>query len=160
MRPCITCAHPQRLAIDTLLALGTSAAEVARQFELGERAVRRHADAHLPKLLAETGEAVNEARDVDVLAEVKKLHWRTIDILNAADNDKTRLSAIREAKGVLELLGKLLGDIDERPQVNVLIAPEWLALRGMLMTTLAPYPDARQAVAAALLKAENAIVSE
>lgn len=50
-------------------------------------------------------------------------------------------------KGNLELLSKLTGELDERPQVTVLTSPEWLELRSQLFEALAPYPDARAAAA-------------
>ncbi len=39
------------------------------------------------------------------------------------------------------------GELDDRPQVNVLVAPEWLAVRSAVLAALAPYPAARVAVA-------------
>jgi hypothetical protein len=58
------------------------------------------------------------------------------------------LGAIREARGNVELLAKLLGELDERPVVNVvLIDPE---VRDAIVRALAPYGEARLAVANAL----------
>jgi len=42
---------------------------------------------------------------------------------------RTALSGIREARGNVELLAKLRGELDERPVVNILVAPQWIALR-------------------------------
>ena len=159
-RPCTICTHPQRREIDTLLATGTSAAEAARSFHLGERSMRRHADTHLPAALVQAAQTDDDARDLDVLNEAKTLYWRTKRILADADDAKTSLAAIREARPTLELLGKLLGDLDDRPQVNVLIAPQWLTIRSALMTALLPYPEARTAVAMALVEAERAVDSQ
>jgi hypothetical protein len=53
-------------------------------------------------------------------------------------------------QATLELLAKLVGDLDERPQINVLLAPEWLQVRSELLTALWPFPEARAAVAARL----------
>ncbi len=55
--------------------------------------------------------------------------------------------AIGEARRNLELLAKLIGQLDTRPTFNLLIAPEWLAVRTVLLSALAPYPAARAAVA-------------
>lgn len=57
-------------------------------------------------------------------------------------------------KGQVELLAKLMGQLDERPQVNVLVAPQWLEVREALLTALLPYPEVRVAVAGALLALE------
>lgn len=157
---CTICAHPKRGQIDKLLVAGKPDAEVARKFTLGAKSVGRHRSEHLPTALAQAAQQDKDARDFDVLSEAKNLHARAMDILDEAEDDKTKLGAIREARGVLELLGKLLGDIDDRPQVNVLIAPQWAAMRAVIQEALVPFPDARQAVAAALLRADNAILSQ
>jgi len=98
--------------------------------------------------------------DADSLLEqVSALHRRTLAILGNAEVEgeyKLALAAIREARNNLELLGKLIGEIDERPQINVLLAPEWLATRAALLAALEPYVEARIAVSAALLAVEEA----
>jgi len=43
------------------------------------------------------------------------------------------------------------GEIDRRPQINILLAAEWLAVRAELLDALGDYPAARQAVAARLV---------
>jgi hypothetical protein len=53
----------------------------------------------------------------------------------------------------LELVGKYLGEFAQhqiRTTVSVLIQPEYLEFRASLMRALAPYPEARRAVAVAL----------
>lgn len=61
------------------------------------------------------------------------------------------VSASREVRGCLELLGKLMGELDERPQINVLMGSEWLTVRGTVIDALAPWPEARTAVSMRLL---------
>ena len=39
--------------------------------------------------------------------------------------------------------------------MNILIAPEWIHLRGLLMHALSDYPEARSSVAAVLLEVES-----
>jgi hypothetical protein len=53
----------------------------------------------------------------------------------------------------LELLGELLGELNRNPTINLLIAPEWIAVRSQLMAALADYPEARASVALALREA-------
>lgn len=155
-RPCNVCSHPERIEIDRLLVNGMAAAAVARQFGLVGRTVLRHADKHLPETLQAAAQRDDEARELDVLAEVKALHRRTLRILDASDDSpRTGLSAIREARGNLELLGKLLGKIDERPQINVLLSPQWIELRTAILEALKGFPEARTAVAKALLEVNS-----
>jgi len=73
-----------------------------------------------------------------------------------ADPRDLVLKTAQQLTGQTQLLAKLLGQLDERPQVNVLMAPEWLQVRAALLTALAPYAEARQAVAAALVSIEAA----
>jgi hypothetical protein len=56
----------------------------------------------------------------------------------------------------IELQAKLLGDLDERPVINVLVSSEWVAVRTVLLEALSPYPDARAAVASRLVALEDA----
>jgi hypothetical protein len=80
-------------------------------------------------------------------------HWES----KHADPRELILKTAGQLKGQVELLAKLLGELDERPQINVLISPEWLVVRTTLLQALAPYSDARVAVAARLgaLEATN-----
>ncbi len=71
-----------------------------------------------------------------------------------ADPRDLILKTAQQLTGQTQLLAKLMGQFDERPQVNVLMAPEWLQVRTALLTALAPYAEARQAVAAALVSIE------
>ncbi len=67
-----------------------------------------------------------------------------------ADPRELVLKTAQQLTGQTQLLAKLLGQLDERPQINVLLAPEWLQVRSTLLMVLAPYPEARLAVAGAL----------
>jgi hypothetical protein len=89
---------------------------------------------------------------------VRDLQERALDILGKAEEAgelRTALGAIREARGNLELLAKLLGELDERPVVNLNLSPEWLELRAVIVTALEPHPEARGAVLRALESGGN-----
>jgi hypothetical protein len=60
----------------------------------------------------------------------------------------------------LELVGKYLGEFAQhqiRTTVSVLVAPEYLQMRAALVRALAPYPDAKAAVAAVLHQIERKV---
>ena len=81
------------------------------------------------------------------------LQARTLAILEAAEKTRqhrTALAAIREARSNLELLAKLLGELDERSVVNLHVSPEWLELRAVIVGALEPYSEARLAVLRAI----------
>ena len=153
-RSCTVCEHPKREGIDRALVGETSNLSVSSLFGVSESAVRLHKANHLPATLAKAHEAAEVANADDLLGQVRALHATTLGILKTAEETgklPVALGAIREARGNLELLAKLLGEIDDRPQVAVLIAsPEWLALRARIVAALAPYPEARVAVAEVL----------
>lgn len=54
-----------------------------------------------------------------------------------------------------ELIAKLLGELKDQPTINLTVAPEWLQIRSTLLVALGPYPEARQAVVAALAQTEG-----
>ena len=115
--------------------------------------MRRHKGNHLPAKLVLAEKAAEVAEAGDLLEQVRGLQRSTLDILKAAEGGKeyrTALGAIREARGNLELLAKLLGELDERPQINVLVSPEWLGLRATIVTALEPHPGARESVLRAI----------
>ena len=152
-RACTICTHPERDGIDSALVAGESTSKLAGRYRtIHERALRRHRDNHLPAKLILAHEAGEVATAVNLLEEVQNLQWRTLAILDKAEGTgdlRTALGAIREARGNLELLAKLLGELDERP-VNVLISSEWLELRTVIVTALEPHPEAQGAVLKAI----------
>jgi hypothetical protein len=153
-RACTVCQHPARAAIDQALAAGAAPFALARQYSsLSEPALRRHKQEHLPATLAKAHEAGEVARADDLLADVRALQGQTLAILAGAEDAKDyglALRAIGEARKNLELLAKLLGDLDERPMVNLLVSPEWVTLRGRIVTAIRPHPAAFAALAEVL----------
>lgn len=141
------------------LVAGEPYRSVANRYEsLSQASVQRHSENHLPATLAQAKDAEMVAHADDLLEQVRDLQVRTFAILEAAEaseQHRTALSAIREARGNLELLAKLLGELDDRPTVNVLISPEWLELRTVIVGALEPYSDARGAVLRAIEAAGN-----
>jgi hypothetical protein len=157
-RSCTICEHPEREAIDQALVGDASNRSVASLYDVSEAAVRRHKGNHLPAKLV-MAQAAEEVAQADTLLEqVRNLQSRTLAILEAAEETKqhrTALGAIREARSNLELLAKLLGELDERPTVNILVSSEWLELRAVIVTALEPHPEALRAVVGALESGGN-----
>ena len=152
-RSCTICEHPDREAIDRSLVGDASNLSVSSLFGVSESAVRRHKANHLPAKLVMAQAAEEVAQADDLLQQVRDLQSRALAILGkaeAAGDLRTALGAIREARGNLELLAKLLGELDERPVVNLDVSPEWLELRAVIVASLEPYSDARGAVLRAL----------
>jgi hypothetical protein len=151
------CEHPEREEIDRALVGDTSNRLVASLYGVSEVAARRHKTNHLPAklVMAQANEEVAQADDL--LTQMRDLQRRALDILDKAEADgelRTALSAMREARGNLELLAKLLGELDEPPVTNVLVSSEWVSVRTAMMEALSSHPEARAAVAERLKELE------
>ena len=147
------CDHPQRHGIDETLVTGAPYRTVAKRFARSESAVYRHKTDHLPAHLLKAKEVEEATRADDLLEQVRHLQTHALDILERAEKAgdlRAALAAISQARGNLELLGKLAGELDERPVVNLHISPEWLELRAVIVGALEPYSQARGAVLRAI----------
>ncbi len=152
-RQCTVCQHNERDAINRELAGNTAIPALAALYRVSEDALLRHKQNHLPAALAKAEAAKEVSRADDLLAEVNKLKAKAIDLLlkaEAAGDYRTALAGIREARSCLELLLEVEGEINRAPQVNVVISPEWLALRRVIVHALAMHPEAQRAVVMAL----------
>ena len=111
-RPCTVCTHPERATIDTALVRRRSFRDIARQFGVSKDAAVRHHDEHLPDRLAAAKGVEDAAAADDLLGQVRELRGHALDILTAAKDapvpdHRTALSAIREARGCIELFVKV-----------------------------------------------------
>ena len=147
------CDDPQRHGIDEALVDGAPYRSVAKRFGLSESAVYRHKTEHLPAQLLKAKEVEEVAQADDLLEQVRDLQGHALGILERAEKAgdlRTALAAISQVRGNLELLGKLAGELDERPVVNLNVSPEWLELRAVIVGALEPHPAAHSAVLKAL----------
>jgi hypothetical protein len=89
--------------------------------------------------------------------QLKVINQVSVAILHEArqaGDPGTALKAVDRLLRQIELQAKLLGELDERPTVNILVSGEWVSIRTALLAALGPYPDARTAVAQQLLALE------
>ena len=94
---------------------------------------------------------------LDVVAQRRAINGAALSILKAARDNKDHDLALRAIDRVhkqIELQAKLLGDLDERPQVHLHLSPAWIEVRTVIISALSSYPEARAAVAAALLEVQ------
>ncbi len=157
-RVCTVCAHGERAAIEQEIAVGTSAQKISALFRVSPDAVQRHKAEHLRPTLIETRHAADDERALDVIKQLRAINGASLRILHEAQqgqDPQTALKAVDRIQRQIELQAKLLGDLDDRPQVNVIVSPEWVSIRGEILVALRPYPEARQAVAARLVALEG-----
>ena len=119
-RPCTVCTHNQHEAIDRDLLSGTPYRAVGKRYGVGTSAVFRHRRDHLTELMAKAVEA-RGVRDLeygdDLLGQLQSLNGRAMSILDDAETSgdrRTALAAIREVRAIIEVHGKLCGQIQER----------------------------------------------
>jgi hypothetical protein len=153
-RRCSVCTHPDRENIDEALVGATAISAISAKYrDISEDALGRHKANHLPAKLVMAEKAKEVAQADSLLDQVRDLQGRALAILDQAEMSgdlRTALGAIREARGNLELLAKLLGEISDAPQVNLNVSPEWLQIRAVIVTALDSHPEAKNSVLSAL----------
>lgn len=162
-RYCTVCRRSDVSEIDRALLTGEPYRSIAALYGVSPTTLCRHKN-HIPEGLAMAQRATEVARADDLLAQVEALRQRTMQILDRAeqadhractaqDADRARrtaLKAIKEARGNLELLARLMGELQSGTQVNVLVSAEWVDLRTVILQAVEQYPEARRAIAEAI----------
>jgi len=163
-RPCTVCTHVQRAAIDKALVSGEAAAAVSARYRtvsgqpLGRMAVQRHAAEHLPLRLVKAAEQEDVRAALDIVTQLKAINGASLQVLadaRSANDGELALKAVDRVLRQIELQAKLLGELDERPVLNVVLAPQWPALVAGLRAVLAPHPVILAQVSAHLLALED-----
>jgi len=119
--------------------------------------LQRHKEAHIPAAIANAVRQEGVEHALDIVQQLKAINGASLAVLRdarATGKDGLTLQAVDRVHKQIELQAKLLGELDERPQVNILMAPQWLQVRTILFEALQPYTEARAAVAGALLQLE------
>ena len=157
-RRCTICTHKEREAIDRALVAREPFRHIAARYSVTTSSLVRHSDDHLPATLVKAKDAADAAQADDLLAQVCNLRDKALGILQKAEttNDfRAAVAAIREARGCVELLGKLAGQLKDAPTLNLFVTAEWREVQGLILSALEPHPEARLAVASSLACLEN-----
>jgi len=157
-RTCTVCAHPEREAIDEALVGGSALSELAAIYRVSDDALGRHKANHLPATLLKAHEAGEIAHADNLLTRLDELTDEAHRIGSKAEREgdyRTALSGVRELVRIVELQAKLIGELDERPVLNLHLQPEWIELRAVIVGALEPHPEARESVLRALEGASN-----
>ena len=148
-RQCTVCAHVDLEEINKLLLSGTSLRDIAGQYDLSKTALARHKESHMPELLLKSQE-VKEALQADNLLDqivyYESEARRFKELAESQGDLELALKAVDRALKCLDLFAKARGIISDQPQVNILVLPEWIALRTAIIQSLRPYPEALEAV--------------
>ena len=151
-RKCSVCEHIQVKEIDKSLVNGTGLRKIAKRFSLSTTAVYRHKK-HLNGTLIKASEIKKITHADNLMEQITNLQSRALNILSKteeAEDWRAATGAIREARGCLELLGKLAGEFKEGQTINVILTPQWIELRTSIIQTLEAYPEAKLSILRAL----------
>jgi hypothetical protein len=153
-RPCTICGHPDREQIDLELVHNTPRQAIMARYNVSYSALKRHKAHHLLPAVAMDPVVQVTAASMDITGEMIRLYNQISTRLEQADQTNN-WQAVRglhaEARNDLELLAKLMGQLQTGITVNMLlVSPEWIRLRDKIVQALEPYPEARYALAVAL----------
>jgi len=115
-RRCTICSHKERDAIDKAILSGEPLRNISERVSVSATSLHRHKSEHIPIELTKAKEARQISSADDLLRQVQALHAKAMAILNTAEKSgdlRTALAAVREARGNLELLARLLGELRE-----------------------------------------------
>jgi len=166
---CTVCRHREHAAINLALARGVAVSALARRYGVSTDALYRHRRHIPPQLKAALLAGPDIEMDLDKLRETESqsllvnlvaLRRRLLAALDLAEEhgDGFMLTRVSSQLHVnLETTGKLLGDlgIGATNVTNILIQPAYVEMRVELVRALAPFPEARQAVAEVLHQLEG-----
>lgn len=156
-RSCTVCTHKERNRIDKLILDSESYRNIAKRFSLSSTSVYRH-KSHLNETVIKSKELKEIAHADNLLEQVRELQSRALNILSKteeAEDWKAATGAIREARGCLELLAKLAGELRDGQTVNLIVSPQWIEFRTVILRALVPYPKASNSVQKAMEKLTN-----
>lgn len=160
-RVCSICTHPERDAIEAAIVAGTSYRVIARQFLVGHDSVQRHAADHIQQSIQQAQEAKEEARGIDVAGQLKRINevaWSILEETREIAAHDVTLKAMNRVEKQIELQAKLLGELGSQNS-TIWKSDEWKTIRETLLRVLMPFPDARIAVASALIALEESHAS-
>jgi hypothetical protein len=171
---CQGCNHLERVRIERLLSAGASIKGTARKFEIDYHALRRHWINHVSseaRATYITGAGVAKDQLEEVVADESLAlidHYRIVrgalyKGMSAAsevgDNNALALLSGRLHENFRDC-GRLTGELQRGPllnvQNNVLINPDYSKAIARVVSAIAPFPEAREAVITALRDLEAA----
>lgn len=117
---CSICTHVERKKIESLLMRDVTYREISGKYPVTKSALDRHKSSHLRRKLIKAREAKEMEEGNNLLEQIRDLQKKALNILSKAESEKdyrAAIGAIREARGCIELLCKLSGQLDERPKV-------------------------------------------
>lgn len=153
-RKCSVCSHKDRDSIDVAIAdQKVSYRHLASKYGVSLSSMYRHGRNHVPEMLAKAHEIKEVAHADNLLERIESLITQSEQLLTHGQTKKQGrdwAAGLRELRKSYELLARVSGELDERPQINLIATEQWINLRTVILHALIPYPDAKQAIVEAL----------
>lgn len=118
-RVCLVCANQARTEIDGRLVAGESFRRIAAQYSISPSAVRRHAGSHIAAALREARQLANGDSLLDRLQSLNAEAQAILAEAKASKNPHLVLKAIDRAIRLIEVQGRLAGELSEGSTVDV-----------------------------------------
>ena len=149
-RPCAVCDHPERDSIDAAIVAGQSIRGIARRYGVSKDSVSRHAQNHLPETLRKAHAVKELTRADDLLGRVETLITEAEGLIEHGKGETVNVrawsSGISELRKCLELLARVTGELDERPQITLSMLPEWVEIRTLILAAVDDHPDIQEKI--------------
>ena len=158
-RQCSVCVHTDRDTIDSSLVRGTSYRNIAKQYGLSVGAICRHYNNHLPETLTKAHKIREVAHADGLLDRVEGLITKAEGLLDYGQTKRQGrdwAAGLRELRKCFELLARVTGELDDRPQINIFSLPQFGVIVTTIRETLEPFPEAKAAIAAAMKELRDA----
>lgn len=153
---CTVCGHADRLVIDKELIGGLPYRDISGRYGVSKSALERHASGHIAATISrarDLREWLNADQLVGELRVLREVVLGVLEEARAAGDHSVALAACARLEKQAELVARLLGELVERQKVEMVDAAastEWARLLPCILRSLAPYPEARAALVAAL----------
>lgn len=121
MKACGVCLHPNRESIDNAMVVSRPLRTIAGQFGISKSALSRHRG-HIAAAIVKAKESAEAAQAETLLERLESLIADCKSIALKASRARqwtSAVSALREVRGCVELLGKLSGELQQAPNVNI-----------------------------------------
>ena len=174
---CQGCNHLERVRIERLLATGALMKAAARKFAIDYHALRRHWRNHVSAearaaYIAGAGVAKDQLEEIaadeslaliDHYRIVRGALYKGLSVASEqGDSNSLGLLAGRLHENFRDC-GRLTGELQSGPllnlQNNILVNPDYTRAIARIVSAVAPYPEARAAVIAALRDLDTASTS-
>lgn len=152
---CKTCRFADHVKYDAECIKGNlSREDYAKLVGCTSKSISRHL-AHIPQIVANSANAEIVTNADNLLDQILyyESEARRFKELAEADGDvDLALKAVDRALKCVEIYAKVRGIINDAPQINVLVSPQWIELRTLIINALDDHPEAKEAVIRAIHK--------